>query len=388
MSTALTPYEYVATLQQGEDGARDRIERLVRQPLTRLVDLVIERNRLSDDRQILNERMLHWVSMYLRSRDLSEFAGMDLETFLAQVLFGAARVLTPPTGTVQTDQSRLASFLRAVVDRIFHLFSVSTGDLALDRVALRGTRDYSVRTYLQPFERVGGDWVGVDVRDRTEVLWLLVTDVTGHGYPAHILARGLPFLWQSRRVAEARARGDQPQHLLDAMGRELEAVLPGDLFVEASLGRFAPAGDACVAVAGACPVVLRQSGQDEPTLYTLKGTFLGLELGIPRDQMVWALRAGDELLIASDGLFEQPADDDRRLKESLSRRLARRLAEGRTLHEATLETLTEVLRTYPQCDDITVVTLSVRGRTFTARPGVTQLRPAGRATPDESNQTI
>jgi Stage II sporulation protein E (SpoIIE) len=360
MERTLSPLECVVALQRGDESARAQIEDWIRQPVGDLIDRAIVRHRLKYDSRILNERVLLWVLMYLRSRDASTFAGMVVDTFLAQILFAASRLLTPTTGTIRVRRSRAASFLKSVWGHLYPQFLRSPNNLVTQHAAPHGTAKYSIQTYLHPYENVGGDWIGFDIREGNSNLWLFVADVTGHGYPAHILARGLPYLWQSRRMVEARARGELPTDLLDLLGRELDAVLPGDLFIEATLGCIAPTGEATLAVAGACPVIIRQRDNDEPTFHILSGTFLGLEIGVPRDQMKSVLNTGDELLIASDGLFEQRDDGDRQLKAKLAEHLRPRLANGEALHEAVLEILADVLGNNPQGDDISVVTVRVR----------------------------
>jgi serine phosphatase RsbU (regulator of sigma subunit) len=96
---------------------------------------------------------------------------------------------------------------------------------------------YEVRSYVRSLEPVGGDWWDHDV-EAGHVLWVILGDVTGHGYPAYLLAAGLPHLWRTREIADLRATRREPCELLGALGRELEAVLPDEVFVEAVLGRF------------------------------------------------------------------------------------------------------------------------------------------------------
>src|SRR5262249_32765766 len=102
---------------------------------------------------------------------------------------------------------------------------------------------FIVRTHALPLERVGGDWVGLKLEDDGS-LWIIMADVTGHGSAAHIIASGLPFLWETRAIAHCRATGCAPRDVLAALGAALEAVLPDTVFVEASLVRFSPTGRA------------------------------------------------------------------------------------------------------------------------------------------------
>jgi serine phosphatase RsbU (regulator of sigma subunit) len=188
-------------------------------------------------------------------------------------------------------------------------------------------------------------------------LWILVADFTGHGYIAHLLASGLQYVWRMRRIAQLRNGCCTPVELLSALGRELEAVLPDEVFVEAVLGLFSRDGRVFLVGAGCCSVAVRRRREPGIELHEFGGYYLGIEQG-ERDQRALALEVGDEVLLASDGLYEQPCGENRMLKADLPRRLGPCLAPGRELHDAILEILTEVLEACSQQDDITVVTVS------------------------------
>jgi serine phosphatase RsbU (regulator of sigma subunit) len=205
---------------------------------------------------------------------------------------------------------------------------------------------------------VGGDWWSADAPPE-EALWIIVADVTGHGYAAHLVAAGLPFLWQARQIVGMRSGGLAPEKLLNALGRELEQVLPDGIFVEAVIGRFTSDGQVCASGAGNCRVAVKRSGERQIYLDDFGGYYLGLELG-DREQREWSLDTGDELMLASDGLHEQPCGENARLKTGLTVRVETSLASGRDLHDSVLDALDDALRVCPQCDDITIVTVSLR----------------------------
>jgi serine phosphatase RsbU (regulator of sigma subunit) len=216
---------------------------------------------------------------------------------------------------------------------------------------------FSIQTLSRPCETVGGDWFNLNV-EGNGTLWVIVADVTGHGYNAYLLADGLPYLWEFHRIAELRANGCSPLELLAGLGAELESILPDGVFVEASIGRFDSDGDATIAGAGNCRLLIRTSGQPTFTLHQLGGPPLGFE-GLSRDQRNWRVAEDDEFMIASDGLYEQPVGENEQLESSLAGRAALHLSTGLSLHDSIVQCLAEVLSQCCQHDDITVVTMQV-----------------------------
>jgi hypothetical protein len=359
MTPFLTPSELVDALHRGDPGARESLERLCRDPIARLIGQIIKRYCLRYEGEALLDRTLRWLVLYLRSCDTSDFAGLSGDAFLARIRVVAFKMLSPPelrTGGFGARLLTLAWRLRENLrpDRLTWPIGQPSGrDPYRRSSSIPGAYEYWINTL--PREEVGGDWLGVDV-EGDKSLWVILADVTGHGYAAYILADGLPYLWRTHGIARLRATGCQPCELLDAIGRELESIIPDDVFVEAGLGRFTTTGEATVSGAGVCRVALRRSGQRMLTLYDFGGPPLGCEWG-RRDQRDWVLQSADELTMASDGLFEQPDGDGRQLKESLTRRSVDHLSAGKSLHDAIMVTLSEVLGGRLHRDDITVFTL-------------------------------
>ncbi len=343
MKTDPSPDELIEALLQGDADARSCLDRWCRRPIDRLVGLAIER-RPGRDREALVGRTLRWAEMYLRSRGPSAFSGMGRNAFIIAICVAAYRVLCPhspghePALVGNSEDRRPAPEVSPLPE----------------------SRTYRLRSLSRPFDEVGGDWCLAEAGPE-DALWIIVADVTGHGYVAHILAAGLPDLWRARRITGIRSGGCSPGELLEVLDRELAACLPEEVFVEATLGRFSADGRISVAGAGKCCVALRRSGQHRVDLHDFGGILLGLGLD-GRDQREWSLEVGDELLLSSDGLHEQPCDENnQQLKAGMGGRVERWLASGHDLHDAVLETLEETLRAYPQADDITFVTVSHRG---------------------------
>jgi Stage II sporulation protein E (SpoIIE) len=330
MNSDPNPFELVTALRSADGQARAILDAWCGESITQLVAMVADRlGSSSGDPKMLTRRALRWLEMYLRARDPSVYQNLGRRTFVIGLMLATYRWLDPPAPNQ------------------FDALSLSQSAPEFEA--------YMVRSYTQPMERVGGDWWDHDV-DPGRVLWVIIGDVTGHGYPAYLLAAGLPHLWRAKAIALLRAEMQEPRELLGALGRDLEQVLPDDLFVEAVLGRFTSAGEAVLAAAGGSHPILRRSKASHPEFHTLSGCLLGLEVG-SRDQCSWSLDNGDELLLATDGLFDQPSSAQERLGKRLAERCEEQLVSGRDLHGAVLEILRRVLEANVQHDDITVITL-------------------------------
>jgi serine phosphatase RsbU (regulator of sigma subunit) len=136
----------------------------------------------------------------------------------------------------------------------------------------------------------------------------------------------------------------------------LQDCLPDSVYVECTLVRLTPYGEATIAPAGGTRVLLRRGRAARPDLLKLRGTWLGLKAPTTRDQQTWRLEAGDELLLGTDGMFDQFAGHDgTEVTEILSD-----VPETRTLLDELQLHLRERLRRVPQKDDITMVLLRRR----------------------------
>jgi hypothetical protein len=166
-------------------------------------------------------------------------------------------------------------------------------------------------------------------------------------------------LWETRSIARCRADSRAPGEVLAALGNAQEAVHPDTVFVEAALVQFSPAGRAWASGAGNCRLILRKSGLGRFDLHRLGGSWLGL--GMHRhDHRDWELAVGDEFLLASDGLYEQCDGDGCHLEHTLDARAGAHLTSGRSLHDAVIASLNEVLAGVRQSDDILVVTVRLQ----------------------------
>jgi hypothetical protein len=326
------PRSLLEALRQRRPEARARFWREVREPIERLMGQLIVRHHLAHDREQLTLHALHSAETYLRTRDPVEFDGASPRALQAAVMIHVAKTAAQPLATqgAPTPQTE----------------------------PLPECPAYSSQALFLPYERVGdcwfgGDWLG-GATDDDGALWVILADVTGHGYQAYLLASSLPLVW--RMCWDAVPKGcRQPVILLDDLHHELEDVLPEGIFVEAVLARLGTDGAVTVAPAGGIRIWLRHQGDTQARLHSLRGAWLGLMPPLAKEQRQWMLRAGEELLLASDGLFDQLAQPDSDLNWLPSAPTGRR-----PLFEAVRRQLTEQLRDRPQRDDITLVVLQRR----------------------------
>jgi hypothetical protein len=336
-----TPFELVTALQRGDLAARAVLETWCRPLVSQVIAAITKRDALkAAEARMFTDRALRWLEMYLQNRDPAVYREIGRDTFVKSLGVAAVRLLDPrrPEGVANTQPSRVEP----------------------------SHETYEIRAHVQPLESVGGDWWEHDAIPGQD-FWVIVGDVTGHGYGAYLVACGLPHLWRTRSIASLRAGRIEPGEFLSVLGKTLERVLPEGVFVEAVLGRFTETGEACLAAAGGCRPILKRAKSSEVEFHTLRGTFLGLEIG-ERDQTAWRLEHGDELLMATDGLFDQPYDTEQRLGARLEELVRKPSGVDMSLHEIVLKILQITLRRSAQFDDIMVVTVRHR-RTATPAQG-------------------
>ncbi len=333
-SRPATPRELVEALQHRSPGAREHLWQLLREPLGRLMDELRVRHGLDSDPERLTLHALHAAETWLRTRPAGSFAGTSWSAFRAGLLLYVAKLASLPFGQAPAAFS-------------------PPGPQPLPASAA-----YHSETLFLPHQRVGkywfgGDWfAGLEAGDGS--LWVIVADITGHGYYAYLLAAALPGVWQA---CWNTARPKEPADLLAAMHRLLEECLPEGVFVECTLARMGPEGGVVVAPAGGSRLLVRR-GRGRPDLVKLRGTWLGLDAPKAADQRTWVLEVGDELLLGTDGVFDHLAD---RGEEAVMEHLGESGQRG-TLIEGVRRLLGQVLESGSQKDDITAVLLRRRPR--------------------------
>ena len=329
VSQFATPGALVEALHNRVDGARVRLWEWLREPVRRLMEQLRNRHHLPHSLDRLTQNALHAAETFVRTRPAGEFASASVAAFRAAVLLQVAKQTTEPFGGRRDGQ-------------------VPVPD------PLPESKSYVCRTVYLPYEKVGGLWFGGDWYGGMEAdgtLWVIVADITGHGYCASLLANTLPAVW---RACWSNGRGaTRPNDILAAMHDMLGDCLPEGVYAECTLLRLAADGQVTVAPAGGSRLLLRRVGQRAVELLRLRGPWLGLERPSVADEQHCTLQDGDELLLASDGVFDQLIDYEGS-SAGLARLVGEALGTG-SLLDAVRDVLQQALRAGPQKDDITLV---------------------------------
>jgi|GEM_PF-2831190 len=318
--------ETLSGLSRGDRQAVDRMRELLRGHVTTLAQKVWQRSRIKGDANQFAERFLSLAIMWLRTRhDLEESSTPEL--LISRVLFFLAKqFLRPERGDIPPSP----------------------------QPAMPQHPRFEIETLIKPLDEVSGDWCAGDVT-QDGALWLLIADVTGHGWPAHVLTSGLPHLWNLDAVRQWRERGESPASVLEYLSQELRSTpLPDGLFVDATLARFDADGDVVIAAAGECRSLWHQPHEQRVEFQRFGSSYLGVDFAHdPPAERRWPLRPADEWLLSSDGLFDQPHHTGR-LGETLAK-MKSLPQPHRSLCAAVAELLDRALATRPQHDDITKV---------------------------------
>jgi serine phosphatase RsbU (regulator of sigma subunit) len=308
---------------------------VLREPLARVFAELAARHRLDSDADRLLLYGLHAAEAYLRTRPTTGFAALGWPAFRGAVLLHVARLAASP-------------------------FSGRTSGATGEPAPLPDSPQYHSQTYFLPCDRVGGFWFGGDWyggRAATDgALWVVVADVTGHGYFAYLTASGLPAVWE--KVWQDAGPNIEPVALLGEMHRLLEGCLPEGVYVECTLARLATDGATVVVPAGGSRLLLCRNG-GAPALIKLRGAWLGLAAPHAADVHAVTLAAGDELLMGSDGAFDQLHADGPATAWARSATA--------TLLDDVRRLLAEALLRGPQRDDFTLVLLRRRNGAEGAR---------------------
>lgn len=331
-----TPRDLVLGLHARQLHARKRLHHLLEEPIQRLMRELIAQHQLQIDHELVVLHALHLAEVILRVRPPDKVARMSWPVFRASLLLELGKLALEPFGGIPMNGV--------------------TGPFPLP-----DSPTYYSETFFRPSGRVGnlffgGDWYAGHRLDDGS-LWVFVADVTGHGYYAYLLATALPEVWQ-RLWSAHQNTAPEPAQVLASLHELLADCLPEGIFLECTLLRLTESGQATIAPAGGTRVLFH-SVRRSPDLIQLRGAWIGLRAPHLDEQYHLQLGHGDEIVLATDGVFDQL--DDLGGAEVISQRVRTRLG---TLFASLCAALEQAVAQGEQKDDITMVLLRRRPATF------------------------
>ncbi|KPJ64239.1 hypothetical protein AMK68_02055 [candidate division KD3-62 bacterium DG_56] len=207
----------------------------------------------------------------------------------------------------------------------------------------------------RPALRMGaGDYYDVLTLERGRV-GICIADVAGKVATAAVK---VPILKYALRVAAALS--PSPAEVLMRVNRILYPELQPEFFVTACYLVIDPAtGELAYANAGHQPPILVEQGSAEPRLLTTSALPFGVEEGTRYEEESLVLRAGDTLLLYTDGVVEARNPERREYgEEQLLGRLGQAADGGRTAQEVAQEIFDDVnefARHGERRDDMTIL---------------------------------
>ncbi|MHC5001602.1 MAG: PP2C family protein-serine/threonine phosphatase [Planctomycetota bacterium] len=157
----------------------------------------------------------------------------------------------------------------------------------------------TIRTHYVPHDIIGGDYYAIQPIDEARYGFMLA-DVMGHGIAAALYTMHLSQLWD--RYAPALTR---PEEFASTINRALVDVVKSDHSFATAVCGFIDLSEPslCVAGAGGPPVVVMHDDGSHDLL-EVPGLPLALADDIEYDRATASLRAGDSVLLFSDGAVE------------------------------------------------------------------------------------
>ncbi len=324
-----TPMMLQNALSKGDMLARGEFERLCNPVVSSVAELACQRWQLATPVDTLKEQLLRWGAMYLRSIPPNELSNefSDLENLIGSA---ASRVLSNMRPlTLQTDLATESD------SREFHW---KCGPIQL------ASRSF-------PLESAAGDRLMADGPDDHQ-LWVLLADVTGFGLVVRDVAYAITYLWNTSEMDRIR-RDKSPKDLLDEFARKLKPIIPFGVFVEAVV-LLADSSDEKrrmqIAASGVVRFVKFSRKQRNVQPHRLCGGSLesrSQEWGTK----IIRLETGDELLFATDGLFDQKTSKSRLHEQIVNPPIREIRRDG--FAKVVQQALEQALQDHPQTDDIT-----------------------------------
>ena len=280
---------------------------------------------------------------------------------------GANDYLTKPFDMLEV-KARVRSLLKAkaysdavkeqIASELRVAREIQMGILPHDLAPVEAAYGVSFGAVLEPAREVGGDLYGVCAA-APDRLVLFLGDVSGKGIPASM------FMVRAISLARLLARDIvEPERILARLNDELAVDNPSGMFVTFLCAVFEPKSHRLtIANAGHCrPVLLPASGPPCWAVQNL-GTALGFEPGLEFDRTELTLRAGDALIVYSDGVSE--AFNPQEECYGNDRLLADATGFAGQSAKVTTSSLLQKVRAFAggaaQSDDIAILTLKVDG---------------------------
>jgi serine phosphatase RsbU (regulator of sigma subunit) len=225
--------------------------------------------------------------------------------------------------------------------------------------ALPQRNDLSIAAHYAPLDQVGGD-----IYDVTELeggrLRIFVADATGHGVQASMRTLLLKSAYD-----RLKARCTTPSQLLSELNAHLVREFPdGDLHCGACCVDLEPSSSGIVvtyANAGSVPIYVF-SEQSAPWERYTEGPLLGVDHVSWPEPSSFALPPGQLIVIASDGLIEQPDRHRRRFDSRLLELELGSAPDARAALGILLADFQTFLDGHPVKDDVTVIVVAVPGK--------------------------
>lgn len=341
-----TPGDLVDALSALQTAAGDYLDTLFEAPTRKVVQAQAARYSVAFSEDVLVIHALRWIALYLTAQGRLKWKDYgsgesDWGRFVLVVMIGLWKhFASQPEG--EAEVLELAQQLAVAGE--------GSDDRATAAEFDDGFTRYDVRCFARPLGSVSGDAVGLIWNGRT--LSVLVADGCGKSWPARLLVQGVYELWKAQAAQEP---CDPPQ-ILARIRHAAAQYLPEGLFVEAALARFQD-NDVEVSSAGGARFLLGQGPGGAVMLREFSGYLLG-DLGYPQVrewQQRWDFFPGFELVMASDGLYDQKLGGSTLLRQSV--RMLRDWAHVPTLHTVVVGLVENAIRTAQQNDDVTIITV-------------------------------
>lgn len=157
---------------------------------------------------------------------------------------------------------------------------------------------FSIAARFIPMESVGGDFYDLYVHD-ADRLSVLVTDVSGHGIPAALIASMVKIVFDSQK-----RNCEDPARFIVDMNRALAENIENQYLTACFATIDARLGTLRLASAGHLPVLVVRKNEGRISEYKPKGGIIGLNMDVTSETEEVPIAPGDRIIIHTDGLTE------------------------------------------------------------------------------------